>query len=180
MVKMKKKLKRKKYPESNNYQIKTRNRDKKPCTMSREIKNLKEGQWFSNISINTKNIDTNNSNSNNTKQGRTTRFSKKFKKFKNKKELKIKIKLEKKYNIKNSNLNELPSNNTNCNTLSSNSQNSGKKSKKNKNHKVESAKKIQNEIYKYNYKNKEYFELKEVLRFLYDELNIDLDSPNNK
>ena len=56
-----------------------------------------------------------------------------------------------------------------------------KNSKKNRNnHKSENLKKFQNDIYKYIYKNKEYFELKEVLGFIYEELNIDLDSPNNK
>jgi hypothetical protein len=38
---------------------------------------------------------------------------------------------------------------------------------------------MSNDIYKYIYKGIEYFELKEVLGFLYDDLNIDLDSDNN-
>ena len=55
-----------------------------------------------------------------------------------------------------------------------------KNSKKNKtNHKLDNPKKL-NEIFKYIYKDKEYFELKEVLGIIYDELNIDLDSPNGK
>ena len=48
MVKIKKKLKKITNLNSNNYQIKTRNRDKKLSSMSREIKNLKEPQWFPN------------------------------------------------------------------------------------------------------------------------------------
>ena len=49
MVKIKKKLKLKTISNSN-YQIKTRHREKKLSSMSREIKNLQESQWLTNDS----------------------------------------------------------------------------------------------------------------------------------
>ena len=174
MVKIKKKLKKITNLNSNNYQIKTRNRDKKLSSMSREIKNLKEPQWFPN---------TNNSKlliskrMEKTKKKLSNRFSKIFKKFKSKKYFKSKKDLNqaKKISLNGQNSNHLNSNEHSHNLTFS------KNSKKNRNnHKSENLKKFQNDIYKYIYKNKEYFELKEVLGFIYEELNIDLDSPNNK
>ena len=178
MVKIKKKLNLKK-TNSNNYQIKTRNRDRKLCIMSREIKNLQETQWLANA--NTTNIKLSPTNSNNpsqTKQQLTTRFSKVFKKIKNKKDLQLKTKLIKNNKIKN--INQIGLKTLNFSTHSHHSTYSKNSKKIKNNHKIENMKKAQNDIYKYNYHNKEYFELKEVLGFLYDELNIDLDSPNNK
>ena len=183
MVKIKKKLKYQKINNSNNYQIKTRNRDIKVCSMTREVKNLQETQWFANINTNSNSnisnlefypINTNSSKC--PKQRSTTRISKIFKKIKNKKELKLKNKLIKNNTIKKVSHNGLKTINLNY----SNHSHSTKNSKKIKNNKIENAKKMQNDIYKYNYQNKDYFELKEVLGFLYDELNIDYDSPNNK
>ena len=178
MVKIKKKLK--KIVKTNNYQIKTRNREKKLCSMSREVKNLKESQWLPKTSSN--HIKSNSSkyrNSQKAKKRLSNRFSKTLKKGKNKKEPKIKkdLNISK---LKKTNPNGLKSNHINNNEHSHNLTYT-KNSKKNKNnHKSENIKKIQNEIYKYIYQDKEHFELKEVLGFLYDELNIDLDSPNNK
>jgi len=181
MVKIKKKLKLQKLTNPNNYQIKTRNRDKKLCSMTREIKNLQETQWFANTNGNAspnnlKIYPTDTKSSEHAKQRLTTRFSKIFKKIKNKKDLKLKKKLIKNNTVKKVSHNGLKSNNLNY----SNHSHSSKNSKKMKNNKIENAKKTQNDIYKYNYQNKDYFELKEVLGFLYDELNIDYNSPNNK
>jgi hypothetical protein len=176
MVKIKKKLKKfKTILNSNNYQIKTRNRDKKLSSMSREIKNLQESQWLPNTNtINIKLYSGNSKNSEKIKKRVSNHFSK-MKKIK--KDLKKDINLNKNKKV---NSNGLNSNNLNLNDHSHNISYS-KNSKKNKNnHKSENAKKIQNDLYKYIYQDKEHFELKEVLGFIYDELNIDLDSPNNK
>ena len=175
MVKIKKNKIFKKISNSNNYQIKTRNRDKKFCSMTREIKNLQEAQWIPNTTKNNNKVY--NSSSGNVSQTKVkiTRFSKNYKKAKNKKELKLK----KNKNI-NINQNDIKSNNL-FNNDHTNNLTYSKNSKKNKNvHKSENVRKISNDIYKYNYQDIEYFELKEVLGFLYDDLNIDLDSPNNK
>ena len=178
MVKTKKKLKIK-----NNYQIKTRNRDKKLNSMSREIKNLQETQWLANTNLNnTKNNSQNSRTSKKENQKISTRFSKINKKGKNKKDLKVKTNLNKKINTKKVNQNGLKSNKTYQNEHQNNlgfSKNS-KKNKIRNIQKMENAKKVSNDIYKYIYQNIEYFELKEVLGFLYDELCIDLDSSNNK
>ena len=177
MVKIKKNNNNNKISNSNNYQIKTRNRDKKLCSMSREIKNLKEAQWFPSTAGSTTKLSTSASSGTATqvKQGISTRFSKNFRKIKNKKELKLKKILK----TKKINQSEIKSNNLNNNDHTSNVTYS-KNSKKNKNnHKNENVRKMSNDIYKYIYQNIDYFELKEVLGFLYDELNIDLDSKNN-
>ena len=175
MVKIKKKLRKiKTILNSNNYQIKTRNRDKKLSSMSREIKNLQEAQWIPNT--NTNNIKLYSGNSKNVKKIKkrlSNHFSKKIKKIK--KDLKLK-----KYISMNKNKNSKGLNSNNLNEHSHNISYS-KNSKKNKNnHKSENVKKSQNDLYKYIYQDKEHFELKEVLAFIYDELNINLDSPNNK
>ena len=162
--------------KSHNYQIKTRNRDKKLSSMSREVKNLKEMQWFPSTSGSTIKLNTSASSGTATqsKQGISTRFSKNFRKIKNKKEIKHKKKLK----VKKINQNETKSNNLH-NSEHINNITYSKNSKKNKNsHKTENTRKISNDIYKYIYQNIEYFELKEILGFLYDDLNIDLDSKN--
>ena len=181
MVKIKKNNNIQKISNSNNYQIKTRNKDKKLCSMSREIKNLQEAQWMPNSAgsitkLNTSASSGSSGTSTQVKQRTLTRFSKNFRKIKNKKELKLKknIKLKK---IKQ---NDLKTNNIYNNDHQTNLAFS-KNSKKNKNnHKNENVRKISNDIYKYIYQGIEYFELKEILGFLYDDLNIDLDSDNNK
>ena len=176
MVKIKKILKKiKTILNSNNYQIKTRNRDKKPSSMSREIKNLKEVQWLPNT--NTNNIKLNAGDSKNSekiKKRLSNHFSKKLKK-----DLKLKkdINLNKNKKV---NSNCLNSNNLNINEHSHNISYSKNSEKNKNNHKSENVKKIQNDLYKYIYQDKEHFELKEVLGFIYGELNIDLDSPNYK
>jgi hypothetical protein len=180
MVKIKKNNNIQKISNSNNYQIKTRNKDKKLCSMSREIKNLQEAQWMPNSAgsitkLNTSASSGSSGTSTQVKQRTLTRFSKNFRKIKNKKELKLKknIKLKK---IKQ---NDLKTNNIYNNDHQTNLAFS-KNSKKNKNnHKTENVRKMSNDIYKYIYKGIEYFELKEILGFLYDDLNIDLDSDNN-
>jgi len=178
MVKIKKKLKKiKTILNSNNYQIKTRNRDKKLSSMSREIKNLQESQWLPNTNANNIKLYSGNvKNSEKIKKRVSNHFSKKNKKIK--KDLKIKdINMNKNKKV---NSNGLNSNNLNLND-NSHIISYSKNSKKNKNnHKSENGKKIQNDLYKYIYQDKEHFELKEVLGFIYDDLNIDLDSPNNK
>jgi hypothetical protein len=177
MVKIKKNNNIQKISNSKNYQIKTRHRDKKLCSMSREIKNLQEAQWIPNLagSITKLNTSASSGTSTQVKERISTRFSKNFRK-KNKKELKLKKNLK----IKKINQNDLKSNNIYNNDHQSNLSFS-KNSKKNKNnHKNENVRKISNDIYKYIYQGIEYFELKEILGFLYDDLNIDLDSDNNK
>ena len=172
MVKIKKKLKKiKTIMNSNNYQIKTRNRDKKLSSMSREIKNLQETQWLPNTNTSNIKIYSGNSNSEKIKKRLSNHFPKKNKK------IKKDIILNKNKKV---NSNGLNSNNLNSNELSHNISYSKNSTKNKNNHKSENVKKIQNELYKYIYQNKEHFELKEVLGFIYDELNIDLDSPNNK
>ena len=171
MVKIKKKLKKiKTIMNSNNYQIKTRNRDKKLSSMSREIKNLQETQWLPNTNTSNIKIYSGNSNSEKIKKRLSNHFPKK-------KKIKKDIILNKNKKV---NSNGLNSNNLNSNELSHNISYSKNSTKNKNNHKSENVKKIQNELYKYIYQNKEHFELKEVLGFIYDELNIDLDSPNNK
>ena len=140
---------------SDDYQIKTRHRDKKLTSMSREVKNLKENNWFNknnSQSLQLKSINLNQANP----------------------KIKIKIlKKIKKYNKKNDkkiinlSLDEKPNN-----------QNDIKKGKI-VNQKIES-KKIYIEINKYIFQGNEYFDLKEILNILYDKLKINLDSPNNK
>ena len=140
---------------SDDYQIKTRHRDKKLTSMSREVKNLKENNWFNknnSQSLQLKSINLNQANP----------------------KIKIKIlKKIKKYNKKidkkiiNLSLDEKPNN-----------QNDIKKWKI-VNQKIES-KKIYIEINKYIFQGNEYFDLKEILNILYDKLKINLDSPNNK
>ena len=175
MVKMKKKLKNILKSNSNYYQIKTRNRDKELCTMSREIKNLKESILLQNSGPNTeKSI-----NFKNREKKQLSNHFKVFKKIKNKKKLQIKkdlhINIKTKKKCLNGPISKYLINNENCHNLSFT-----KNSKKNKNNlKSDNPKKF-NEIFKYIYKNKEYFELKEVLGLIYDELNIELDSPNSK
>ena len=179
MVKIKKKLKLKRISNSN-YQIKTRNRDKKLCSMSREIKNLQESQWLPNS--NTSNLKVYSENSKNTeptKKRLATRFSKTFRK-KVKKDLKLKKKLKNK-RIKRINSSATKSSKSTNHSENLHNYSFSKNSKKNKNnHKLDNTKKFQNDINKYIYKDKEHFDLKEVLGFIYDELNIDLDSPNNR
>lgn len=178
MVKTKKKPKNK-----NIYPIKTRNRIKKQYSMSREIKNLQETQWMANTTLNIKKNNLQNSpTSKKVNKKISKNFSKINKKRKIKKNLKVKTNLNKKVDIKKDNQNGLKSNkiyhNENQNNISF-----SKNSKKNQIRniqKIENAKKISNDIYKYIYQNIDYFELKEVLGFLYDELCIDLDSSNNK
>ena len=140
---------------SDDYQIKTRHRDKKLTSMSREVKNLKENNWFNknnSQSLQLKSINLNQANP----------------------KIKIKIlKKIKKYNKKidkkiiNLSLDEKPNN-----------QNDIKKGKI-VNQKIE-PKKIYIEINKYIFQGNEYFDLKEILNILYDKLKINLDSPNNK
>ena len=140
---------------SGDYQIKTRHRDKKLTSMSREVKNLKENNWFNknnSQSLQLKSINLNQANP----------------------KIKIKIlKKIKKYNKKidkkiiNLSLDEKPNN-----------QNDIKKGKI-VNQKIE-PKKIYIEINKYIFQGNEYFDLKEILNILYDKLKINLDSPNNK
>ena len=140
---------------SGDYQIKTRHRDKKLTSMSREVKNLKENNWLNknnSQSLQLKSINLNQANP----------------------KIKIKIlKKIKKYNKKidkkiiNLSLDEKPNN-----------QNDIKKGKI-VNQKIE-PKKIYIEINKYIFQGNEYFDLKEILNILYDKLKINLDSPNNK
>ena len=179
MVKIKKKLKLKRISNSN-YQIKTRHREKKLSSMSREIKNLQESQWLPNGSTSNSKVHSENSrNSKPVKKKVSTRFSKTFKK-KVKKDLKSKTTLKNK-KIKKVNSKGIKSHNNSNYSEHLNNSSFSKNSKKNKNnHKLDNTKKIQNDINKYIYQNKEHFELKEVLGLIYDELNIDLDSPNNK
>lgn len=177
MVKRKMNKKFTKRTKAEKYQIKTRHREKKLCSMSREIKNLQESQWMPNTtasSIKAGSSFAKSGASTKIKNRISTRFTKTFKKAKNLRTIrkrKIKnIKVKKKNQNDNLNSND----HTNHVTFSKNS-------KKNKNnHKNENARKMPNELYKYIYQGTEYFELKEVLGFLYDDLNIDLDSPNNK
>lgn len=181
MVKRKKKIK--KAPNPHKYQIKTRNRDKKLYSMSREIKNLQENQWFLNtVTDKTKINPTSSRNSGNSL---STRFSKIFKKGKNKLQLKARTNTNKKNNIKKANQfgtksNKSKNNNHNDFTHNLHYSKNSKKNKVKNNQKNENVKKSPNEVFKYIYHNKEYFELKEVLSFLYDDLYIELDSPNNK
>ena len=153
MVKYKKKL-----PNNNSsyeYQIKTRNRDKKINSMSREVKNLQGNDWFQkNNSSNSKIKNTNLKQSN----------------------IKIKIKLLKqiKKDDKKSNqniINKTPE--LNSIILKDN------KKGKHANQKKE-TKKVHTEINKYIFQWNEYFDLKEVLTFINDKLNINIDSQNNK
>ena len=140
---------------SGDYQIKTRHRDKKLTSMSREVKNLKENNWLNknnSQSLQLKSINLNQANP----------------------KIKIKIlKKIKKYNKKidkkiiNLSLDGKPNN-----------QNDIKKGKI-VNQKKE-QKKIYIEINRYIFQGNEYFDLKEILNILYDKLKINLDSPNNK
>ena len=140
---------------SGDYQIKTRHRDKKLTSMSREVKNLKENNWFNknnSQSLQLKSINLNQANP------------------------KIKIKLLKKikkYNKKSDN--QIIKSNLNEKQIDSTDKKNGKMVNK----KIE-PKKIYIEINKYLFQENEYFDLKEILTFLYDKLKINLDSPNNK
>jgi len=140
---------------SNDYQIKTRNRNKKLSSMSREVKNLIENDWFH--KNNSKDSKSKNSHINMPKPKIRIKLLKKIKKDNKKSHQKIiKSNLDKK-------------------SINSEDNKKGKKL----NQKPE-PKKIYIEINKYIFQGNEYFDLKEVLTFLYDKLKINLDSPNNK
>ena len=136
---------------SNDYQIKTRNRHKKLTSMSRELKNIKENNWLQ--KINSKDLKSKNTKENKAKNRIKTKFVKKLKKIDKKI---ININLEEK-------------------SINSNHDKKGKNVIK----KIE-LKKTHVEINKYRYQGNEYFDFKEVIAFLYDQFNINLDSPNNK
>ena len=128
---------------SEEYQIKTRNREKK---IVRGIKSLQEIE----LSRLPKNLNTNN-----TKEKNKNKYKlKKIKQTKKNLNNKQKIQIE---SLKNQNI-----------------------SKKNKIEKKLENIKIYSHIYKYIYQSQEFFELKEVLTFINDELKINLDSSNNK
>ena len=128
---------------SEEYQIKTRNREKK---IVRGIKSLQEIE----LSRLPKNLNTNN-----TKEKNKNKYKlKKIKQTKKKQNNKQKIQIE---SLKNQNI-----------------------SKKNKVEKKLENIKIYSHIYKYIYQSQEFFELKEVLTFINEELKINLDSSNNK
>ena len=140
---------------SNDYQIKTRNRNKKLSSMSREVKNLIENDWFHKNNL--KDSKSKNSHVNVPKPKIRIKLLKKIKKDNKKSHQKIiKSNLDKK-------------------SINSEDNKKGKKL----NQKPE-PKKIYIEINKYIFQGNEYFDLKEVLTFLYDKLKINLDSPNNK
>ena len=128
---------------SEEYQIKTRNREKK---IVRGIKSLQEIE----LSRLPKNLNTNN-----TKEKNKNKYKlKKIKQTKKNQNNKQKIQIE---SLKNQNI-----------------------SKKNKVEKKLENIKIYSHIYKYIYQSQEFFELKEVLTFINEELKINLDSSNNK
>jgi len=140
---------------SNDYQIKTRHRNKKFSSMSREVKNLIENDWFHKNNL--KDSKSKNSHVNGPKPKIRIKLLKKIKKDNKKSHQKI--------------------NKSNLDKKSINSEEN--KKGKNLNQKPE-PKKIYIEINKYIFQGNEYFDLKEVLTFLYDKLKINLDSPNNK
>ena len=140
---------------SGDYQIKTRHRDKKLTSMSREVKNLKENNWFN--KNNSQSLQLKSINLNQANQKIKIKILKKIKKY-NKKLDKKTINLS---------LDEKPNN-----------QNDKKKGII-VNQKIE-QKKIYIEINRYIFQGNEYFDLKEILNILYDKLKINLDSPNNK
>ena len=128
---------------SEEYQIKTRNREKK---IVRGIKSLQEIE----LSRLPKNLNTNN-----TKEKNKNKYKlKKINQTKKNQNNKQKIQIE---SLKNQNI-----------------------SKKNKVEKKLENIKIYSHIYKYIYQSQEFFELKEVLTFINEELKINLDSSNNK
>ena len=140
---------------SNDYQIKTRHREKKLTSMSREVKNLQENDWFH--KNNSKGLQLKSINSNQANPKIKIKLLKKIKKYNKKSDNQI---------IK-SNLNEKQIDSTDT------------KNGKMVNKKIE-PKKIYIEINKYLFQENEYFDLKEILTFLYDKLKINLDSPNIK
>ena len=147
MVKNKNKLSPKN--ASIDYQIKTRNRLKKLSSMAREVKNLKGNDYFQKTSK--KNSKQKNTNINKPKK----KINKKIKSEDDNSLLKnVKIILNEKNNNININMN---------------------KTGKNINQKKD-FKKIYVEIRKYKYQDKEYFDLKEVLSLLNEQLHINLDS----
>ena len=147
MVKNKNKLSSKN--TSINYQIKTRHRLKKFSSMAREVKNLQGNDWFQ--KMDQKNSKQKNSNTNKPKK----KINKKIKSEDENSLLKnVKIILNEKNNDININMNK-----------------TGKNINQKKDHK-----KIYVEIRKYKYKDKEYFDLKEVLSLLTEQLHINLDS----
>ena len=138
------------------YQIKTRYRIKKLSSMSREIKNLQENNSLQKIDSNNSKLK--KSNIKKSKKKIRTKILKKIKTDEKSPFMKdIKI-----------NLNEF----TNNLKIDLNG--------KNVNKKIEPKKKIYIEMKKYKYQNKEYFDLKEVLTFINEQLKINLDSPNKK
>ena len=154
MVKYNNKLSTK--PTSFDYQIKTRNRIKKLSNLSREVKNLNENNLLQRANINNSKLK--KSNIKKSKKKIKTKILKKTKKAEKSSFVKdIKI-----------NLSEF----TNNIKIDLNG--------KNVNKKIEPKKKISIEIKKYKYQNKEYFDLKEVLTFINEQLKINLDSPNKK
>jgi len=137
------------------YQIKTRHRDKKLTSMSREVKNLIEDDWFQKNNLKTSKLKSKQIHK--PKAKIRLKLVKKNKKDVNKSHQKdIKINLgEKPIHLENN------------------------KKGKNINQKSE-PKKIYIEVNKYIFQGNEYFDLKEVLAYLYDKLKINLDSSNNK
>ena len=149
MVKNKNKISKKN--SSIDYQIKTRNRLKKLSSMAREVKNLQESDWFQKTEQ--KNSKPKGSNINKPRK----KAKKKIKSDNEKLMLKnIKIILNDKNNDININMNK-----------------TGKNINQKKEHK-----KIYVEIRKYKYKEQEYFDFKEVLSLLNEQLHINLDTSN--
>ena len=138
------------------YQIKTRYRIKKLSSMSREIKNLQENNSLQKIDSNNSKLK--KSNIKKSKKKIRTKILKKIKTDEKSPFMKdIKINLSEFTNNLKIDLNG-----------------------KNVNKKIEPKKKIYIEMKKYKYQNKEYFDLKEVLTFINEQLKINLDSPNKK
>ena len=165
MVKIKKKLfKVKKNDDANNYQIKTRIRDKKSTSMIREIRNLGEWQNFKSV----------HSNSAINKQKLYKKIKKKYKKVKNFLSYKKNKKLSK-LALNNENISSIQ-NNISTNSRKDNSKNC----QKNKLNKKNESRRIITDIHEFLYQNKKYFELKEVFTFIKEILGIDLDSKNIK
>lgn len=181
MVKIIKKTRVKKTQKNtvkNNYSIKTRKRDKKLPSMSREIKNIKDGlpkgksssnmpRVFRHLSSIPSTRKTKNSKNKNKKSHHSQSIPKSLSVFP------LHPSQNKKFINPNKNMNK---NNNSC--FGKYYSNNTKKNKLNK--KTEKSKKVFVDIYKYKLKQNEYFEFKEVLNFIKNDLGIDIDPKNIK
>ena len=171
MVRIKKRLSIKKISKSQRYKIKTRNGDRRAGSMIREIKNIQEPQFL--VDARSKSLPIPRGTV--IPKATSRRLKRAYKRHKDRRKIKVKSKSSKNARIRIGNRKGVKTGGIDTNEHSHSHHNLGI-NRNGKNNKLE--KKIHNEIYKYIYQETEYFELKEILGFIYEDMHIDLDKSN--